>query len=174
VAGALRAARAAGAVTALVANVPQPALAPLADHVLAVDTGPEVLTGSTRLKAGTAAKMVLNAFSTALMVGLGRTFSNLMVSLVATNAKLEVRSARILGELTGLDADAATRALAAAGGDLRTALVAHLAGVGPAVARTALAGADGSVRAAVGALSGSVPGGPGGGRCADRGEYGRE
>ena len=152
VGGALRAARAAGAVTALVAGVPDPALAPLADHVLAVDTGPEVLTGSTRLKAGTAAKLVLNGFSTALMVGLGRTFSNLMVSLVATNAKLEVRAAGILRELTGLDESAAAHRLAAAGGDLRTALVAELAGADPAAARTALERVDGSVRGAVGLL----------------------
>ncbi|WP_380161180.1 N-acetylmuramic acid 6-phosphate etherase [Kineococcus sp. R86509] len=149
VAGALRAARARGATTALVANVPAPRLAGLADHVLAVDTGPEVLTGSTRLKAGTATKMVLNGFSTAVMVGLGRTYSNLMVSLVATNAKLEARSVRVLQEITGLTAAAAAETLARADGELPTALVVALTGRDPAAAREALARTDGSVRAAV-------------------------
>lgn len=149
VGGALRAARRRGAVTALLANVPGPALGPLADHVLVADTGPEVLTGSTRLKAGTTAKLVLNGFSTAVMVGLGRTWSNLMVAVSATNAKLHERAGRILVEATGLPAAPAADLLAAAGGDLRTALVAALRGCPVEQARAALAAAGGSVREAV-------------------------
>jgi N-acetylmuramic acid 6-phosphate etherase len=93
--------------------------------------------------------MVLNGFSTAVMVGLGRTYSNLMVSLVATNAKLEARSVRVLQEITGLTAAAAAETLARADGELPTALVVALTGRDPAAAREALARTDGSVRAAV-------------------------
>ncbi|AAT89512.1 conserved hypothetical protein [Leifsonia xyli subsp. xyli str. CTCB07] len=88
VGGALRRARERGAFTALVTSTPDAALAGLADILIAVETGPEVLTGSTRLGAGTAQKTILSGFSTALMIALGRTYSNLMVSVVATNAKL--------------------------------------------------------------------------------------
>ncbi len=93
VAGALARARERGAVTALVTANPDAELAVLADILLAVRTGPEALTGSTRLKAGTAQKLVLNSFSTAVMIRLGRTWSNLMVDVVATNAKLRGRVA---------------------------------------------------------------------------------
>lgn len=156
VAGALRAARAAGATTALLACAASPALAPLADIVIVADTGPEALTGSTRLKAGTAQKMVLNGFSTALMVRLGRVHGNLMVAVAATNEKLRRRSERILAEITGLDAAACAAALSAAGGDLRVATVAALGGVSPADAGGALAAARGSVRAALASLAGSA------------------
>jgi N-acetylmuramic acid 6-phosphate etherase len=149
VAGALRRARVVGAVTAVVVSVPDPVLGPLADHVLVADTGPEVLTGSTRLKAGTAAKLVLNGFSTAVMVLLGRTWSNLMVAVLATNEKLVDRSVRILVEISGLAPDQARAALAEADGDLRTAIVVSLTGVGPDRAAAALQGSGGSVRAAV-------------------------
>jgi N-acetylmuramic acid 6-phosphate etherase len=128
VAGALRGARAAGAVTALICNNPGTPLAPLADHLVVLDTGPEVLTGSTRLKAGTAQKVALNGFSTTVMVLLGRTWSNLMVTMSATNAKLRGRAVRILRDATGCDDDAAVAALAATGGDLRAALDRLLAG----------------------------------------------
>ena len=113
VAGALAAARGRGALTLLVTANPQAELAADVDVLLAVDTGPEVITGSTRLKAGTAQKLVLNGFSTAVMVRLGRTWSNLMVDLVATNAKLRGRVIRILREASGADeADRAGRARA--------------------------------------------------------------
>jgi N-acetylmuramic acid 6-phosphate etherase len=85
-----------------------------------------VLTGSTRLKAGTAQKVALNGFSTTVMVLLGRTWSNLMVTMSATNAKLRLRAVRILREATGCSEEAATAALAASGGDLRAALDALL------------------------------------------------
>ncbi|MCB7137128.1 N-acetylmuramic acid 6-phosphate etherase [Cellulosimicrobium marinum] len=147
--GALVAARRAGAVTGLVTSAPDAPLAALADVVVAPDTGPEVLAGSTRLKAGTAAKLVLNGFSTALMVRRGRVYDNLMVALVATNEKLRRRSARILTALTGLDDAAAAEALRSADGDLKTALVATLTGCDPAEARARLLSTDQHVRAAL-------------------------
>ncbi|NHA67881.1 N-acetylmuramic acid 6-phosphate etherase [Phycicoccus flavus] len=152
VGGALRLAGERGAVTALVTSNPGSVLAPLADHLLVLDTGPEVVTGSTRLKAGTAQKMVLNAFSTAVMVRLGHTWSNLMVDVVATNAKLRGRVVRILREATGASEETARRALEQSGGELKPALVALLAEVEPARARAALNAGNGSVTRALGAL----------------------
>jgi len=152
VAGALKAARAAGATTVLVTSNPDAPLAPLADVVIAADTGPEVIAGSTRLKAGTAQKMILNAFSTTLMIKLGRTWSNLMVDVVATNAKLRGRVLRILQEASGAGEDEARAALEQAGGELKPALLSMLAGVGAAEARAAIAGHGGSVAAALQSL----------------------
>ncbi|TWD79444.1 N-acetylmuramic acid 6-phosphate etherase [Kribbella amoyensis] len=153
VAGALRAARAAGAVTALVTSNPDAPLAPLADIVIAADTGPEVIAGSTRLKAGTAQKMILNAFSTTLMIKLGRTWSNLMVDMVATNNKLRGRMLRILAEATGATPEASAEALTAAEGELKPALVHLLTGTPIPAAREALAAADGRVAVALGTLT---------------------
>lgn len=147
--GALAAARARGTATGLLTNNPDSPLAEFADVLVPLDTGPEVLTGSTRLKAGTAEKIALNGFSTALMVGLGRTWSNLMVSVVASNAKLRARTLRILTEATGLPEDLARATLAASGDDLRVALVSTLADCDPGTARTALAERGEDVRAAV-------------------------
>ena len=152
VAGALKAARAAGATTVLVTSNPDAPLAPLADVVIAADTGPEVIAGSTRLKAGTAQKMILNAFSTTLMIKLGRTWSNLMVDLVATNKKLRGRMLRILAEATGADEDACETALAAADGELKLALVHLLTGTPIAEARAALEAAHGRVATALAEL----------------------
>jgi N-acetylmuramic acid 6-phosphate etherase len=152
VAGALKAARAAGATTVLVTSNPDAPLAPLADIVIAADTGPEVIAGSTRLKAGTAQKMILNAFSTTLMIKLGRTWSNLMVDLVATNKKLRGRMLRILGEATGADQAACEAALAAADGELKPALVHLLTGTPIPEARTALETAHGRVATALAEL----------------------
>lgn len=149
VGGALAEAREGGAYTALVANNPAPQLAPLADLAIVVDTGAEVITGSTRLKAGTSQKLVLNGFSTALMVALGRTSSNLMVSVVATNEKLRRRTVRILMQATGLDEAASRTLLDAADGELKTAIVASLADIAPDRARALLTAADGSVRDAL-------------------------
>lgn len=153
VGGALAAARERGAVTALVTANPQAELAPLADHLLAVNTGPEVITGSTRLKAGTAQKLVLNSFSTAVMIRLGRTWSNLMVDVVATNAKLRGRVLRILREASGASEEQARVALEEADGELKTALLAMLAGVGAPEARAAIAESHGSVARALSSLS---------------------
>ena len=152
VAGALKAARAAGATTVLVTSNPDAPLAPLADIVIAADTGPEVIAGSTRLKAGTAQKMILNAFSTTLMIKLGRTWSNLMVDLVATNNKLRGRMLRILAEATGADAAACEAALAEADGELKPALIHLLTGTPIAAARAALDAAHGRVATALAAL----------------------
>jgi len=153
VAGALKAARAAGAATVLVTSNPDAPLAPLADIVIAADTGPEVIAGSTRLKAGTAQKMILNAFSTTLMIKLGRTWSNLMVDLVATNAKLRNRMLRILAEATGADPQACESALAAADGELKPALVHLLTGAPIPTARDALNSAQGRVATALTTLN---------------------
>lgn len=152
VGGALRAARAAGAFTVLVSANPQAELAQWADVHLAADTGPEAVAGSTRLKAGTAQKLILNTLSTGLMVLLGRTYSNLMVEMSASNAKLRGRLLTILTEASGEPTDVCAAALAAADGEVKTALVALLADVPPLRARTALAAADGRVRAAILAL----------------------
>jgi N-acetylmuramic acid 6-phosphate etherase len=152
VGGALAAARERGADTALITANPQAELAALADHLLAVDTGPEAVTGSTRLKAGTAQKLVLNGFSTAVMIKLGRTWSNLMVDVVATNAKLRGRVLRILQEASGADEAQARTALEDAGGELKPALLSMLAGTSAAAARTALEVHHGSVAHALLAL----------------------
>jgi len=155
VGGALERARATGATTALVTANPQAELAAYADHLIAPDTGPEVLTGSTRLKAGTAQKLVLNAFSTSVMIRLGRTWSNLMVDVVATNAKLRGRVVRILQEASGADEPTARAALSAADGELKPALLSMLAGTDAQVARAALADNHGSVALALTALRSS-------------------
>jgi len=149
VGGALRTARAAGAFTVLVSANPEAELAAWADVHLAADTGPEAVAGSTRLKAGTAQKLILNTLSTALMVVLGRTYSNLMVEMSASNAKLRGRLLTILTEASGEPTDVCAAALTAADGEVKTALVALLADVPPLRARTALAAADGRVRAAI-------------------------
>lgn len=149
VAGALTAARAAGAVTALVSSNLDAPLAELADYALLVDTGPEAIAGSTRLKAATAQKLVLNSLSTAIMVRLGRTYSNLMVSLAGANAKLSQRQLLILREATGADESACRDALIRCAGNVRLALLCLLSGLEPHQAAAALATADGSVREAL-------------------------
>lgn len=154
VAGALSVARAKGALTVLITANPQAELAGPGVHLLAVDTGPEVIMGSTRLKAGTAQKLVLNGFSTAVMIRLGHTWSNLMVDLVATNAKLRGRVVRILCEATGADEITARHALELASGELKPALVSLLAGVGPELAKAALEQHQGSVADALQSVQG--------------------
>jgi N-acetylmuramic acid 6-phosphate etherase len=114
------------------------------------------VSGSTRMKAGTAAKLVLNSMSTATMVRLGRTYSNLMVSMSAMNSKLRGRLVKILVEATGMDAETCETALADAAGDTRTALVSLLCDVSPGRAAEALAGSGGSVREAMRTISGDA------------------
>jgi len=152
VAGALTAAASRGAFTAVVTCNPGSPLRSLAEVAMVADTGPEAIAGSTRLKATSALKLILNSFSTALMVRLGKTYSNLMVEVSATNDKLRVRKVRILREASGADETACEVALTEADGDLRAALVALLAGVGAVQARQALGAAQGSVRTALAAL----------------------
>lgn len=149
VGGALRASRANEAHTALITSNPLAPLAAFADSLLCVDTGPEVVTGSTRMKSGTAQKLVLNAFSTAVMIRTGRTWSNLMVDMVATNAKLRGRLIRMLAEGSGKDEDTCRTVLADAGGEAKTAVVMLCAGVDADVARAALGGEAGFVAAAL-------------------------
>ena len=153
--GALDAARAAGAHTVLISNNPHaPVAETAAEHIL-LDTGPEVITGSTRLKAGTAQKLALNGFSTALMVALGRTWDNLMVSVVATNAKLRERTVRILREAADLDDADARTLLERCDGDLKTAIVVSFTEAAPSLAASTLETHDGSVRAAIAELVGA-------------------
>jgi N-acetylmuramic acid 6-phosphate etherase len=149
VAGALRSASVAGAVTVLVSSNPAAPLAALAQHPVLMDTGPEAIAGSTRLKAATAQKMVLNAMSTAAMVRLGRTYSNLMAGMSGSNEKLRQRQVTILREASGADEDACRTELERCGGDLRLALLCLLSGLEPSAAAGALAQAGGSVRAAL-------------------------
>ncbi|MBN9122582.1 MAG: N-acetylmuramic acid 6-phosphate etherase [Planctomycetes bacterium] len=113
--------------------------------------GPEILSGSTRLKAGTATKLVLNMLSTGVMVRLGKTYGNLMVDMRATNEKLRHRTNRIVRETTGLDSTAADALLDRCGRELKTALVSQLAGVSAEEARERLRKANGRVRSAVNA-----------------------
>lgn len=153
VAGALRAARAAGAHTVLISANPEAPLAAEADLHIGLDTGPEVIAGSTRMKAGTAQKLALNAFSTAVMVRLGRTYSNLMIHLVATNGKLRGRLVSMLVQATGADEAACTDALTAADGEAAVALVALLAGAPADRARQALQASGGLVRDALHVLA---------------------
>ena len=150
--GALRAARERGARTAFVFSNPHATGLLDIDVLVEVDTGPEVVAGSTRMKAGTAQKLVLTAFSTAVMVKLGRTYSNLMVSMRATNAKLRGRTLRILREATGLSQQECADALDGAQGDLKVALVHLLSGVDPAQAAAVLTATDGHVRKALSKL----------------------
>lgn len=152
VAGALTASAERGAFTAVITCNPGSPLRPLARVAIVTDTGPEAIAGSTRLKATSALKLILNSFSTALMVRLGKTYSNLMVEVSATNDKLRARKVRILREASGADEITCEAALTQANGDLRAALVALLAGVGAKQARQALDTADGNVRGALTAL----------------------
>lgn len=126
--GALREAARIGAATVLITMHPQAQLGGIADSVVAPDTGPEALTGSTRLKAGTATKVLLNALSTTIMVRLGMTYSNLMVGLTATNDKLHDRSVRILAEATAQAPQTCAEVLADSYGNVRLALVRLLSG----------------------------------------------
>lgn len=147
--GALGHARATGALTVAVACNPGSPLAAAADHAIEVVVGPEVVSGSTRLKAGTAQKLVLNTISTVSMVRLGKTFGNLMVDVRASNEKLRARAQRIVELATGATPTEAAEALAVADGEVRTAIVVLLTGVDVTAARAALAQAGGRVRAAV-------------------------
>ncbi|OXM46658.1 N-acetylmuramic acid 6-phosphate etherase [Amycolatopsis alba] len=150
--GALAAASRLGARTALVSGNPAAVTPPGVDVLIAVDTGPEAIAGSTRMKAGTAQKIILTAFSTATMIKLGRTYSNLMVSMRATNAKLRGRTIRILREATGMSMADCSDALTEADGDLKVALVHLLSGEDVANAAKALTANDGHVRKALDSL----------------------
>lgn len=144
------AAREAGALVVGIACNPGAPLLAAGDIGVLLDTGPEAISGSTRLKAGTAQKAALNIFSTAAMVGLGRVYRGLMVEMQASNAKLRARSLRMLQRLSGRGEDEARAALEAASGDLKCAILVLLDGIDPAEARRRLAAAGGVVRRARG------------------------
>jgi N-acetylmuramic acid 6-phosphate etherase len=147
--GALEEARRRGALTvALTCNLPAP-IAEAADHIIAPLVGPEVVTGSTRLKAGTVQKLVLNMLSTGVMVRLGKTYGNLMVDVQQTNSKLQARARRIVAQACNLSEPEAARLLVESQGQVKLAIVSHLAGCTPPEARQRLAQAGGIIRKAV-------------------------
>ena len=148
--GALRRARERGARTVYLNMSPGSGRDAQVDVEISVPVGPEVLTGSTRMKAGTAQKLVLNMISTAAMVRTGKAYENLMVDLKATSEKLRERSRRIVMTVTGAGYDEAAALIARAGGSVKTALVMHRLGVERAEAERRLAAAGGFVRAALG------------------------
>jgi N-acetylmuramic acid 6-phosphate etherase len=146
VVAALTSARDAGAYTAALTSVAQSPLARAAHTAIVLSTGAEVLTGSTRLKAGTAQKIALNAISTAVMVRLGKVHENLMVDLVATNAKLRRRALRLVCQLSGVEERRARDLLAAANGRVKAAIVMGCRGVDAAHAQALLDANGGSLR----------------------------
>jgi N-acetylmuramic acid 6-phosphate etherase len=150
---ALQAAKENGAATVLLSGRPSAAAGSDVDVHIAVRTGPEAVTGSTRLKAGTAQKLALNALSTATMIRCGRTWSNLMVGAVATNSKLRGRIAAALVAATGEDQDTCAVAVEEADGDGRVALLTLLSGASAPAARRALDNTGGHVREALAALT---------------------
>ncbi len=147
--GALQCARRLGAVTIGVTSNRRSAIARLARITIAPRTGPEAIAGSTRLKAGTAQKLVLNMLSTSAMVRLGHVYDNWMINMALTNRKLRRRGLRILEQATGASPSEAEHALRQAGHDLRAALFMLLTGATVARARTKLAAAGGNLREAL-------------------------
>ena len=143
--GGLRYARSRGAATIAVACTPDSPVAALADVAITAVTGSEVITGSTRLKAGTAQKLILNMLSTGAMIRLGKVYGNLMVDVKSSNAKLKERARRIVMEATGKSRSEAIEALEQACGSAKLAIVMLLANLPVEAARAQLAAADGYV-----------------------------
>jgi N-acetylmuramic acid 6-phosphate etherase len=148
--GALQAARGAGALTLGFANNPDAPVTQQAEIGITLDTGSEVISGSTRLKAGTAQKIALNTFSSAVMVRLGKVYSNLMVDVKATNAKLVRRTVALTMRATGCDEASACQTLLACDHHVKVAIVALRLGCDVRAARDRLDAADDSVRRALG------------------------
>lgn len=147
--GALRAARQRGATTIFIACVPAEQVSAEADIDIRLLVGPEVLAGSTRLKAGTATKLALNILSTGVMVQLGKVYGNRMVDVAVTNKKLRDRALRILQDLTGLDREAASYLLEQSGRWVKLALVMHWTGLERQEGERLLIECQGNLRAAV-------------------------
>jgi N-acetylmuramic acid 6-phosphate etherase len=147
--GAARAAGEAGALTVGVVCAPGSPLGRLVDHEIVAVVGPEVLAGSTRMKAGTAQKLVLNTISTVSMVRLGKTYGNLMVDVVASNAKLRARARRAVELASGASERDAEAALEAAGGEVKVAIVSLLSGLDASSARSRLEASGGVLRRAL-------------------------
>ncbi|RKT06055.1 N-acetylmuramic acid 6-phosphate etherase [Streptomyces sp. 3211.6] len=150
--GAVEFARTRGALTVGLSCNAGSALAAAADHGIEVVVGPELLTGSTRLKAGTAQKLVLNLLSTVTMIRLGKTYGNLMVDVRATNEKLRARSRRIVALATGAPDAEIEAALTATGGEVKNAILVLLGGVDAPTAAGLLTAAHGHLREALAAV----------------------
>jgi len=148
--GGLEFARAVGATTVALSCNPDSAIARMADIAISPVVGPEALTGSTRLKSGTAQKLVLNMLTTAAMVRIGKSYQNLMVDLSVSNEKLAARAIRILVEVSGCSADDAERYLAASDNNVKLAILMALTGLDRAAAEAALDQAGGFLRRATG------------------------
>ncbi|WP_449407795.1 N-acetylmuramic acid 6-phosphate etherase [Microbacterium maritypicum] len=144
-------ARGTGALTVAIASNAGSEIGEVADIAIEVVTGPEFISGSTRLKSGTAQKLVVNMLTTLSMIKLGKTYHGVMVDLLATNEKLHARSVRTVTELTGASVDEAAAALAAAEGSVKLAILMLLTGAGAASAANALHEADGILRLAIAA-----------------------
>ncbi|MDX2594136.1 MULTISPECIES: N-acetylmuramic acid 6-phosphate etherase [Streptomyces] len=151
--GAVEHARALGALTVGLACNEHSALAAAAEHGIEVVVGPELITGSTRLKAGTAQKLVLNMLSTITMVRLGKTYGNLMVDVRASNDKLRARSRRIVALATGAPDEEIEKALTESGGEVKNAILALLTGVDGPTATRLLEDSGGHLRAALAAAA---------------------
>lgn len=150
---AVRHARELGALTIGLACNADSALAAAADHGIEIVVGPELLTGSTRLKAGTAQKLVLNMLSTITMIRLGKTYGNLMVDVRASNEKLRARSRRIVALATGAGDEQIERALSATDGEVKNAILTILTGADASTAARLLDDSDGHLRAALAAAA---------------------
>jgi len=150
--GALKGAGEVGALTIAIASNPEAPLFNVARHKILVETGPEVIAGSTRMKAGTAQKIVLNLLSTAVMVRLGRVYRGLMVHMRASNEKLKRRAERMVHEIVGCSADEAARLVERANGDVKTAVLLGF-GLEPAEAADVLARHQGNLRSAIGEIA---------------------
>lgn len=147
--GAAKAAKERGAGCIALVNNPSSKLEALCDVTVAPVVGPEVIMGSTRMKAGTAEKLVLNMLSTAVMIKLGKVYNNLMVDLRATNRKLQDRSVRIITAATGAGAEEAAQYLTKADGKVKTAIMMYLSGLDAPEAEKALAAREGRLKQAL-------------------------
>ena len=147
--GALRYSKQLGALTIALASNKNSAIGEVAEVQIEIDSGPEVLSGSTRMKSGTAQKLVLNMLSTGAMILMGKTFGNLMVDLKVNNVKLRDRAERIIASATGCDMKRASELLISSGEQVKVAILMELLGVGRGEAESALALADGRIRQAL-------------------------
>lgn len=153
VVGGLNYARSVGAFTAAIASNADSEIGAAAEVAIEVVTGPEFISGSTRLKAGTAQKLVVNMLTTLSMIKLGKTYRGVMVDLLATNEKLHARSVRTVSQLAGVDIDVAAAALQGADGSVKRALLMLAVDATPQDAAAALDEADGVLRDAIAALA---------------------
>ena len=147
--GALRYSKQLGALTIALASNKNSAIGEVAEVQIEIDSGPEVLSGSTRMKSGTAQKLVLNMLSTGAMILMGKTFGNLMVDLQVNNVKLRDRAERIIASATGCDMKRASELLISSGEQVKVAILMELLDVGRGEAESALALADGRIRQAL-------------------------